>query len=315
MKIYNSNDNIFNNKKKNLNNNNNINYILENNQKLNRHNHNFNIIITTKKNAKKTQTSPNNFISQISQKNIHLITSSNNMNKYEDDIISNYNPIKKNIRNNRSLQNSKSKNYYNNDTETNYNYNINNYNISSKNKPLNNFNPNLIKRKGTPTAGHQSIKINKSGIEKLMQKHLQLTLSISLHAPNDEIRNKIMPVNKICSVDELLNICRRYTEETSRRISFEYSMMSGVNDSDDNARELASKLRGMLCHVNLIPINEVEESPFKPSPPSRIKSFSDILAQSGISVTVRRKLGSDIDASCGQLRLKENRDRGGYKCS
>ncbi len=154
-----------------------------------------------------------------------------------------------------------------------------------------------------------------SGIEKLMQKHLQLTLSISLHAPNDEIRNKIMPVNKICSVDELLNICRRYTEETSRRISFEYSMMSGVNDSDDNARELASKLRGMLCHVNLIPINEVEESPFKPSPPSRIKSFSDILAQSGISVTVRRKLGSDIDASCGQLRLKENRDRGGYKCS
>ena len=164
LKNYNSNDNMLNNKKRNLNNNNtNINNILENNQKLNRHNHNFNIIITTKKGMKKNQTSPNNFISQISPKNINLTTSSNNnLNKYEDEIISNYNPIKKNNRNNRSFIIPKNKNYFNNDIDNNYNYstNLNNYNISSNNKPLNNFNPNLIKRKGTPTAGHQSIKIN-----------------------------------------------------------------------------------------------------------------------------------------------------------
>jgi 23S rRNA (adenine2503-C2)-methyltransferase len=153
------------------------------------------------------------------------------------------------------------------------------------------------------------------GIERLMDKRLQLTLSISLHAPNDAIRNAIMPVNRKYPVDELLALCRRYAETTSRRISFEYSMMSGVNDSDECARELASKLRGMLCHVNLIPINEVAESPFRPSSQERIKSFSAILSASGISTTVRRKLGSDIDASCGQLRLKSIRERGNSDAS
>ncbi len=147
-------------------------------------------------------------------------------------------------------------------------------------------------------------------IEELLNKHLQLTLSVSLHAPNNEIRNKIMPVNKRYHIEELLAMCRRYTEETSRRISFEYSMMSGVNDSDECARELGTKLKGMLCHVNLIPINEVEESPFKPSSPERIKRFTEILGKYGITATVRRKLGSDIDASCGQLRLKENKRKG-----
>ena len=166
LKTYNSNDNILNNKKRNYNNYNNntninnINNILENNQKLNRHNHNFNIIITTKKGIKNNQTSPNHFISQISPKSIYLNTSpNNNLDKYDDPIISNYNPIKKNNRNNRSIPNLKNKNYYNNDIDNNYNININNY-ISSNNKPLNNFKPNLIKRKGTPTAGHQTIKIN-----------------------------------------------------------------------------------------------------------------------------------------------------------
>ena len=146
-------------------------------------------------------------------------------------------------------------------------------------------------------------------IEELLQKHLQLTLSISLHAPSDELRSKIMPINKRYPVDELLNICRKYVNETSRRISFEYSMLSGVNDSDECARLLASKLKGMLCHVNLIPVNEVAESPFKPSSPERIERFVEILGKSGINATVRRKLGSDIDASCGQLRLKENKNR------
>lgn len=144
-------------------------------------------------------------------------------------------------------------------------------------------------------------------IEDLLRRKLQLTLSISLHAPSNELRNKIMPINKRYPVDELLDMCRRYTKETSRRISFEYSMLSGVNDSDECALLLASKLKGMLCHVNLIPVNEVAESPYKPSSPERIERFVSILSKNGINATVRRKLGSDIDASCGQLRLKENK--------
>ncbi len=146
-------------------------------------------------------------------------------------------------------------------------------------------------------------------IDELLDKQLQLTLSISLHAPNDEIRSQIMPVNKKYPIDSLLKICRKYTKETSRRISFEYSMLSGFNDTDECARLLASKLKGMLCHVNLIPVNEVEESPFKPSTPERVARFVDILAKNGITATVRRKLGSDIDASCGQLRQKENQNK------
>ena len=144
-------------------------------------------------------------------------------------------------------------------------------------------------------------------IEDLLNKKMQLTLSISLHAPSNELRNKIMPINKKYDVDELLGMCRRYASETSRRISFEYSMLSGVNDSDECARLLSSKLKGILCHVNLIPVNEVAESPFKPSTPERIEKFVSILSSNGINVTVRRTLGSDIDASCGQLRLKENK--------
>ncbi len=146
-------------------------------------------------------------------------------------------------------------------------------------------------------------------IEDLLKKKMQLTLSISLHAPSDELRSRIMPVNKKYNVDELLAACRKYAAETSRRISFEYAMLSGVNDSDECARLLASKLRGMLCHVNLIPVNEVAESPFKPSSGERVEKFVSILAKNGINATVRRKLGSDIDASCGQLRLKENKNK------
>ena len=145
-------------------------------------------------------------------------------------------------------------------------------------------------------------------VEELLKKKMQLTLSVSLHAPSDELRNKIMPINKKYKVDELLTACRKYASETSRRISFEYAMLSGMNDSDECAKLLASKLKGMLCHVNLIPVNEVAESPFKPSSPERVERFVSILAKNGINATVRRKLGSDIDASCGQLRLKENKN-------
>ena len=141
-------------------------------------------------------------------------------------------------------------------------------------------------------------------IYDLMQKHLGLTLSISLHAPFDDMRSRIMPVNNKYHIDELLKACRQYARETSRRISFEYAMLSGINDTDECALALAKELRGMLCHVNLIPVNEVRESPYHPSTPERVKRFVEILEKNRITTTVRRKLGSDIDASCGQLRLR-----------
>lgn len=144
------------------------------------------------------------------------------------------------------------------------------------------------------------------GIYKLMEKHLQLTLSISLHAPTDEIRSQTMPVNKKWNTDELLKACRDYTNATSRRISFEYAMISGVNDSDECARILASRLKGMLCHVNLIPVNSVKERDYVRSDNARIQGFIKVLEKYGINVTVRRTLGSDINASCGQLRRGEN---------
>lgn len=145
-------------------------------------------------------------------------------------------------------------------------------------------------------------------IYDLMEKDLQLTLSVSLHAPDDEIRSSMMPVNRKWSIDELLTACRKYTDTTRRRISFEYAMVSGVNDSDDCARLLARKLRGILCHVNLIPVNEVKETGCKKSSRERIESFSAILEKNGYAVTVRRKLGSDINASCGQLRRSSKKE-------
>ena len=144
-----------------------------------------------------------------------------------------------------------------------------------------------------------------TGIYKLMEKKLQLTLSVSLHAPNDEIRSKTMPVNDRWNIDELLAACRDYTRSTSRRISFEYAMISGVNDSDECARELGKRLKGMLCHVNLIPVNSVKERDYRKSSDNRIAGFIKTLERYGINVTVRRTLGSDINASCGQLRRGE----------
>lgn len=139
-------------------------------------------------------------------------------------------------------------------------------------------------------------------IYRLAEENLQLTLSVSLHAPNDEIRSSMMPVAKRWSINELMDACRTYTQKTSRRISFEYALVSGVNDSPECANELAALLRGMLCHINLIPVNEVKETGCRESSPERVKKFSEILEQKGFAVTVRRKLGSDIDAACGQLR-------------
>ena len=141
-------------------------------------------------------------------------------------------------------------------------------------------------------------------IDALAEKKLQLTLSVSLHAPTDEIRNTIMPVNKAYPTEELLSACRRYYEKTGRRISFEYAMINGVNDTDEAARLLLKRLKGLPAHFNLIPLNHVEESPLKPSTRQSVMRFQKILEDGGVPATVRRTLGSDIDASCGQLRRK-----------
>ncbi len=148
------------------------------------------------------------------------------------------------------------------------------------------------------------------GIDRLAEKKLQLTLSVSLHAPTDAIRDTIMPVNKAYPTEELLDACRRYYEKTGRRISFEYAMIGGVNDTPEAARILLKRLKGLPAHMNLIPLNHVEESPLKPSTRQAVQKFQELLEAGGVPATVRRTLGSDIDASCGQLRRKYTRQNG-----
>ena len=148
-----------------------------------------------------------------------------------------------------------------------------------------------------------------SGIYKFMEYKFPVTLSISLHAPNDEIRSSIMRVNNKWNVETLIKACKDYIKTTGRRISFEYAVISGVNDSDSCAKELAKLLKGMLCHVNLIPANPVKENSFSKPDRAKILHFCELLNSLGINTTIRRTLGADIDASCGQLRgkhLEEN---------
>lgn len=147
------------------------------------------------------------------------------------------------------------------------------------------------------------------GIDALAELRLQLTLSVSLHAPDSETRSRIMPVNRAYDVDKLFEACHRYFEKTGRRISFEYAMIDGVNDQDWQADLIARRIHGMPGHVNLIPLNDVVESPFKPS--RRISAFQKRLESHGITATVRRSLGGDIDASCGQLRRRAMEEKGG----
>ena len=142
------------------------------------------------------------------------------------------------------------------------------------------------------------------GIDRLAGEDLQLTLSVSLHAPDDEVRSRLMPVNRRYPIDELLAACRRYFETTGRRISFEYAMIDGLNDTPEMANTLIRRLRGLPAHVNLIPLNRIEESPLQPSARQAVAAFQKALTDAGITATVRRTLGSDIDASCGQLRKK-----------
>lgn len=143
-------------------------------------------------------------------------------------------------------------------------------------------------------------------IYDLANEQMPITLTLSLHAPNDKIRSSMMPVNDNWDVDEAIAACKKYAEKTGRRVSFEYTLINGVNDTEECAKELASKLAGMLCHVNLIPVNDVEERGNVRSTDKSIKNFCEALYSLGINATIRRTLGSDINASCGQLRRKKN---------
>ena len=141
-------------------------------------------------------------------------------------------------------------------------------------------------------------------IHRLADEGIPITLAVSLHAPNDEIRNRLMPINTRYPLSQLLDACKYYIIKTNRRITFEYALIAEINDTDECARELSNLLKGMLCHVNLIPLNPVEGKPFRRSSPSQVQKFEKILLANGISATVRRELGSDIQAACGQLRRR-----------
>ena len=161
--------------------------------------------------------------------------------------------------------------------------------------------------------GMRHISLSTCGIierfDDLAARDLQLTLSVSLHAPDDETRSRLMPANRGRGVDRLMEACKRYYERTGRRISFEYAMIDGVNDTEPHARLLAKRAKSVGAHVNLIPLNHVEEREFRPSTSGHMKAFIKILEDEKVNVTVRRRLGSDVDASCGQLRRKIEKEK------
>ncbi len=180
-------------------------------------------------------------------------------------------------------------------------------------EPLDNFDNvmrflELVNHPQGMNIGMRHISLSTCGITErfgdLADRDLQLTLSVSLHAPDDETRSKIMPANRGRGVELLMDSCRNYFERTGRRISFEYAMIDGVNDTEYHARLLAKRAKQVSAHVNLIPLNHVEERQFQPSTQGHMKAFIKILQDEGVNVTVRRRLGSDVDASCGQLRRK-----------
>jgi len=185
-------------------------------------------------------------------------------------------------------------------------------------EPLDNFD-NIVKflhNVNDPNGlniGYRHISLSTCGIVpkiyELAKLNLPITLSVSLHAPNDEIRDKLMPINKKYRIAELIKACKDYIKTTKRRISFEYSLIDGINNSLENADELSRLVSGMLCHINLIPVNKIEERDFESGSKNAIHAFCNRLAENGINATVRRELGSDINASCGQLRKKDIKER------
>ena len=180
-------------------------------------------------------------------------------------------------------------------------------------EPLDNFDNvmrflQLVNHPQLKNIGMRHISLSTCGIlerfDDLAEKNYQITLAVSLHAPDDETRNRIMPANRGRGVDAVVNKCVEYFEKTGRRVSFEYAMIDGVNDTEAHAKLLAKRANAAGAHVNLIPLNNVEEYKYKPSTQGHMKAFIKVLEDAGVNVTVRRRLGSDVDASCGQLRRK-----------
>lgn len=197
---------------------------------------------------------------------------------------------------------------------------VSNVVLMGSGEPLDNFDNaikfiRILNSKEGLGIGQRHITLSTCGLadkmKELAELELQITLAVSLHAPNDEIRNRTMPVSRKYDYDTLLKACRYYTDRTNRRITFEYALIKGLNDSRECASELAERLKNMLCHVNLIPVNDVKERAYVKSEAKTIEEFASVLTSKGIETTVRRKLGSDINAACGQLRrgyLAENKE-------
>lgn len=190
---------------------------------------------------------------------------------------------------------------------------ISNVVLMGMGEPLDNFDEvmkflELVGLEGGLNIGMRHISLSTCGvvdkIYELMDKDLQITLSISLHAPNDELRNTIMPINKKYNVKTLINACKEYTKKTNRRISFEYALIKDFNDSLECAQLLKDLLGGMIAHINLIPANPVHKNKFEKPDKTSVYKFCELLNSKGLNATVRRTLGADIDASCGQLRAK-----------
>lgn len=189
---------------------------------------------------------------------------------------------------------------------------IGNIVIMGSGEPLDNFDQlirflDMVNDEDGLNKGQRHISVSTCGlvpeIYRLADMELQINLSISLHAPSDQLRRKIMPIAKRYSLDELLKACRYYEEKTNRRITYEYAMIKDVNDSEETAKELADLLRGQRnCMVNLIPVNEIDERDYISSNERSVLRFSEILTKSNVANTIRRKLGAEIDAACGQLR-------------
>lgn len=188
---------------------------------------------------------------------------------------------------------------------------ISNVVVMGSGEPFDNFENliNFIEIVNSPIGlniGQRHITVSTSGLAERIcdfaDINSQVTLAISLHAPNDDIRKSLMPIAKRYSIEELITACKYYINATNRRVTFEYSLIDNINDSEDNAKELGKRLRHMLCHVNLIPINEIKESNHKKSSQEKTNTFAQILESFGIETTIRKRVGSDIEAACGQLR-------------
>ncbi|WP_315114957.1 23S rRNA (adenine(2503)-C(2))-methyltransferase RlmN [uncultured Clostridium sp.] len=199
---------------------------------------------------------------------------------------------------------------------------ISNIVMMGSGEPLDNFENvvkfiELVNSSQGLNIGQRHITLSTCGIVpkiiELADKNMQITLAISLHASNDELRKTMMPISNKYKICDIIECCKYYIKKTNRRITFEYALVKDVNDSDKHAEELGELLKGMLCHVNLIPVNEIKENGLKKSSAENIKHFSNILLKKGIETTVRREMGADINAACGQLRRSYIEDNNIYK--